>query len=49
MRIEKVTRLTARRYPNMLIGIWMVINNGVIINAFSTKRAALEWVGSRNV
>jgi hypothetical protein len=40
-KVVKVTRANAHTYPAMLIGLWLVVRNGVVIDAYATKREAI--------
>ena len=40
-KVVKVTRSNVHTYPAMLIGLWLVVRNGVVIDACSTKREAI--------
>lgn len=40
-KVVKVTRANARTYPNMLIGLWLLVVNGTVVDAYSTKRDAI--------
>lgn len=41
-KVVKVTRANAHQYPTMLIGTWLVLSNGVVVDACATKREALS-------
>ena len=42
--VVKVTRANARTYPGMLIGLWLVVKGGTVVDAYSTKRDAIASV-----
>jgi hypothetical protein len=45
-KVVKVTRANAHTYPTMLIGLWLVVRNGVVVDAYSRKSDAIASVKS---